>query len=109
MRCRNEGIDATHNPEFTSCEFYWAYADYNDLIKLSREQTKFDEGTQSAGVLQGGPGRAAGEVLEADIFRELAEAHHAGAGDVNGGMGHAFSFTVGFSASMAADASATKA
>src|SRR3990167_10010684 len=25
---RNEGIDATHNPEFTSCEFYRAYADY---------------------------------------------------------------------------------
>eukprot|EP00324_Dicrateria_rotunda_P009481 CAMPEP_0206174396 /NCGR_PEP_ID=MMETSP1474-20131121/51925_1 /ASSEMBLY_ACC=CAM_ASM_001110 /TAXON_ID=97495 /ORGANISM="Imantonia sp., Strain RCC918" /LENGTH=223 /DNA_ID=CAMNT_0053583891 /DNA_START=40 /DNA_END=707 /DNA_ORIENTATION=+ len=26
---RNEGIDTTHNPEFTSCEFYRAYADYN--------------------------------------------------------------------------------
>ena len=25
---RNEGVDATHNPEFTSCEFYRAYADY---------------------------------------------------------------------------------
>ena len=25
---RNEGIDATHNPEFTSIEFYMAYADY---------------------------------------------------------------------------------
>lgn len=34
---RNEGIDNTHNPEFTSCEFYWAYADYNDLIKWSED------------------------------------------------------------------------
>lgn len=34
---RNEGIDMTHNPEFTSCEFYWAYADYNDLIELTEE------------------------------------------------------------------------
>lgn len=32
---RNEGIDLTHNPEFTSMEFYWAYADYNDLIELT--------------------------------------------------------------------------
>jgi len=32
---RNEGIDLTHNPEFTACEFYWAYADYNDLMTLT--------------------------------------------------------------------------
>uniref|UniRef100_A0A8C9GE91 Lysine--tRNA ligase n=1 Tax=Piliocolobus tephrosceles TaxID=591936 RepID=A0A8C9GE91_9PRIM len=34
---RNEGIDNTHNPEFTSCEFYWAYADFFDLIKWSED------------------------------------------------------------------------
>lgn len=32
---RNEGIDLTHNPEFTTCEFYMAFADYNDLMDVS--------------------------------------------------------------------------
>ena len=32
---RNEGIDLTHNPEFTTCEFYMAYADYQDLIHIT--------------------------------------------------------------------------
>mmetsp|Transcript_15884 Transcript_15884/g.31124 ORF Transcript_15884/g.31124 Transcript_15884/m.31124 type:complete len:1126 (-) Transcript_15884:229-3606(-) len=34
---RNEGIDMTHNPEFTTCEFYWAYKDYNDLLEITEE------------------------------------------------------------------------
>ena len=34
---RNEGIDRNHNPEFTMLEFYWAYADYNDLMGLVEE------------------------------------------------------------------------
>lgn len=37
-RCfRNEGLSLKHNPEFTSIEFYWAYATYEDLIKLTEE------------------------------------------------------------------------
>jgi len=34
---RNEGIDRTHNPEFTMMECYQAYADYNDIMKLVEE------------------------------------------------------------------------
>ncbi len=34
---RNEGIDRSHNPEFTMVEFYMAYADYNDMMKLVEE------------------------------------------------------------------------
>lgn len=29
---RNEGVDRTHNPEFTMFELYWAYKDYNDIM-----------------------------------------------------------------------------
>jgi lysyl-tRNA synthetase class 2 len=32
---RNEGMDATHNPEFTSIEVYQAYADYKDIMDLT--------------------------------------------------------------------------
>lgn len=36
---RNEGMDHTHNPEFTAMEFYMAYADYNDLMDICEELT----------------------------------------------------------------------
>jgi lysyl-tRNA synthetase class 2 len=34
---RNEGVDKFHNPDFTMLEFYWAYADYKELMKLTEE------------------------------------------------------------------------
>eukprot|EP00915_Cephaloidophora_sp_WS-2016_P000118 GHVH01000199.1.p1 GENE.GHVH01000199.1~~GHVH01000199.1.p1 ORF type:complete len:746 (+),score=121.52 GHVH01000199.1:40-2238(+) len=34
---RNEGIDLTHNPEFTACEAYIAYADYYDWMNWTEE------------------------------------------------------------------------
>ncbi|MDL2307553.1 lysine--tRNA ligase [Desulfovibrio sp. OttesenSCG-928-C06] len=32
---RNEGISTRHNPEFTMCEFYWAYATFEDLMDFT--------------------------------------------------------------------------
>ena len=34
---RNEGVDRTHNPEFTMVEFYVAYWDYRDLMEFTEE------------------------------------------------------------------------
>ena len=34
---RNEGMDHSHNPEFSMIEFYWAYHTYEDLIALTKE------------------------------------------------------------------------
>ncbi|MBU4241637.1 MAG: lysine--tRNA ligase, partial [Nanoarchaeota archaeon] len=38
---RNEGVDRTHNPEFTMMECYWAYKDYEDMMKLTEELFEF--------------------------------------------------------------------
>lgn len=41
-RCfRNEGMDLTHNPEFTSIEFYWAWHDYFEVMDLTEELFNF--------------------------------------------------------------------
>ncbi len=32
---RNEGMDATHNPEFTTMEFYQAYGDFEDMMEIT--------------------------------------------------------------------------
>jgi lysyl-tRNA synthetase class 2 len=38
---RNEGLDRTHNPEFTQVELYQAFADYTDMMNLSEELFRF--------------------------------------------------------------------
>lgn len=38
---RNEGMDAEHLQDYTQMEFYWAYADYNDGMKMVEEMFKF--------------------------------------------------------------------
>jgi lysyl-tRNA synthetase, class II len=38
---RNEGVDRTHNPEFTMLEFYMAYADYLSVMALTEEMVTF--------------------------------------------------------------------
>ncbi|PIR98619.1 MAG: lysine--tRNA ligase, partial [Candidatus Colwellbacteria bacterium CG10_big_fil_rev_8_21_14_0_10_41_28] len=37
---RNEGMDREHNPEFTMLELYWAYQDYEGLIKFTEKMLK---------------------------------------------------------------------
>lgn len=53
---RNEGFDASHNPEFTSCEFYRAFANAEDMMQLTEEMLR----SAAAGVspiFDGGFGR----------------------------------------------------
>ena len=38
---RNEGMDATHNPEFTSVETYQAYADYKEVMEMVEQLYEF--------------------------------------------------------------------
>ena len=48
---RNEGIDRTHNPEFTMLEFYEAFADYEDMMQLVEEMLVSVVRTVGDGVL----------------------------------------------------------
>jgi lysyl-tRNA synthetase class 2 len=38
---RNEGVSYKHNPEFTQLEFYWAYADYMDVMDLTEKMVAY--------------------------------------------------------------------
>ncbi len=38
---RNEGVDRSHNPEFTMLEFYWSYADYLQVMSLTEQMVHY--------------------------------------------------------------------
>ena len=61
---RNEGISTQHNPEFTMLEFYWAYADYNDLMALTEEMLQH--------VALSGDGQRRGDVRRAHDLAQAA-------------------------------------
>lgn len=67
---RNEGIDMTHNPEFTTCEFYQAYADVYDLMDttelLFSEMVKEITGSYKITYHPDGP---EGKAMEIDFSR----------------------------------------
>jgi len=37
---RNESIDQTHNPEFSTCELYCAYSDYKEMMQFTEKLIK---------------------------------------------------------------------
>ena len=62
---RNEGADASHNPEFTMLELYQAYADYDMMATLTRELVQ-----AAATVLHGRPVARRADGSEVDIGGE---------------------------------------
>ncbi|MBX6362955.1 MAG: lysine--tRNA ligase [Gemmatimonadetes bacterium] len=66
---RNEGIDRTHNPEFTMLEWYQAFADYEDVMALVEELL-----VELVGLVTGGERRLRHQGVELDFtppFRRL--------------------------------------
>ncbi len=73
---RNEGIDRTHNPEFTMLELYQAYADYEDMMELTEAMVTDVIGSVAGGLVFEYDGRTVDltppwpRVRWADAFRE---------------------------------------
>ena len=92
---RNEGISTRHNPEFTMLEFYWAYADVNDMLDfcehllrsvvftvLGHTHAKFGEHDldfgslfRRVGMKESLAGRVASDQIADDRVLELFETH----------------------------------
>jgi lysyl-tRNA synthetase, class II len=75
---RNEGVDATHNPEFTMLEVYQAYGDYNTMQTLTRELLQAAamaaHGSQIARRPDGSEVDISGRWREATVHGALSEA-----------------------------------
>jgi lysyl-tRNA synthetase class 2 len=67
---RNEGVDATHNPEFTTCEAYMAYQDFDGLVALTEYVVRRAVAAATGGPLRvprySGADRASGETCVTD-------------------------------------------
>jgi len=72
---RNEGIDMTHNPEFTTCEFYMAYADMFDLMEITESMVsgmvKYVTGGYKVPYHANGPDEPAMELDFTPPFRRI--------------------------------------
>jgi lysyl-tRNA synthetase, class II len=75
---RNEGADATHNPEFTMLEVYQAYGDYNTMATLTREllqaAAEAASGSQVARRPDGSEVDISGNWRQATVHGSLSEA-----------------------------------
>lgn len=91
---RNEGISTRHNPEFTMLEFYWAYADVNDMMdfcehilrtvvftvlghthaKFGEHELDFGSLFSRVGMKESLAGKVAGEIPDEKVV-ELFETH----------------------------------
>ncbi|MFP6805749.1 MAG: lysine--tRNA ligase [Pseudomonadales bacterium] len=107
---RNEGMSTKHSPEFTMLEFYWAYADYNDLMDMTEDMfrtlaqnvlgtteftfrnTTIDFGkpfkrmTMTDAILEFNPKVTLTELEDVDAARKLAKSSGVEVGD-NWGLG----------------------
>jgi lysyl-tRNA synthetase class 2 len=92
---RNEGISTRHNPEFTMLEFYWAYADVNDMmdfgehllrtviekvlghtrVKFGEHEIDFGAPFARVGMKASLQGRVPDDQISDDRVLELFEAH----------------------------------
>jgi lysyl-tRNA synthetase class 2 len=61
---RNEGVDFSHNPEFTVLEAYQAYADYDTMLRLTREMIQEAAVAVHGSAVARAPGAAADELVD---------------------------------------------
>ncbi len=74
---RNEGLSTRHNPEFTMLEFYWAYADMEDLITLTQELLRglAEEVLETAEITYQGEALSLGEQADRMTMAEAIVRH----------------------------------